>query len=92
MALQCDALFDLGNFAAQFELSTEQMSKIVHYYYEKEQPLSLSEHKQYVEKIKYMQTVAYLREAMWAFLQIGISELPFDYQTYAQTYLEKFLK
>ena len=38
-----------------------------------------------------MRLASDLREAFWGFLQLGISELDFDYAGYAHHHLERFL-
>jgi hypothetical protein len=36
-----------------------------------------------------MKVLSYLREAMWGLVQIGISELDFDYRSYADTFFAR---
>jgi hypothetical protein len=37
-----------------------------------------------------MKIMSDLREAMWAQVQIGVSQLDFDYKGYGQKYFERF--
>jgi len=39
-----------------------------------------------------MRLASDMREAMWGFLQTGISKLDFDYQTYARRHFKRFLR
>ena len=39
-----------------------------------------------------MRLASDMREALWGFLQMGISKLDFDYRTYAHRHLVRFLK
>jgi hypothetical protein len=39
-----------------------------------------------------MRLASDMREAMWGFMQMGVSKLDFDYRTYARRHLQRFLE
>ena len=45
-----------------------------------------------LRRLRLMRLASDLREAMWGFLQMGISTLDFDYRSYAHHHLERFQK
>lgn len=79
-----DRFFDLGNFAANQELDEEQCSFFLHAYAGEARAADLAH-------LHLMRLASDLREAFWGFLQLGISELVFDYREYAQHHLQRFL-
>jgi thiamine kinase-like enzyme len=78
-----DLFFDLGNFAVQHEFSDEQDEMLLHAYFHK--PTDSQRAHQ-----KLMKIMSDLREAMWAQVQRGVSNLDFDYEGYGQKYFERF--
>ena len=78
-----DIFFDLGNFAVQHEFTDEQDEILLKAYFG--QPTD-----SYRAHQKLMKIMSDLREAMWAQVQIGISQLDFDYKGYGQKYFERF--
>jgi len=78
-----DIFFDLGNFAIQHEFNDEQDEILLKAYFG--QPTDSQRAHQ-----KLMKIMSDLREAMWAQVQIGVSQLDFDYAGYGQKYFERF--
>lgn len=79
-----DLFFDLGNFAANQTLDEEQCLFFLHAYTGTTSASDLAH-------LHLMRLASDLREAFWGFLQLGISELAFDYREYAQHHLQRFL-
>lgn len=78
-----DIFFDLGNFAIQHEFNDEQDEILLKAYFG--QPAdSQCAHQ------KLMKIMSDLREAMWSQVQIGVSQLDFDYAGYGQKYFDRF--
>ncbi len=78
-----DIFFDLGNFAIQHEFNVEQDDILLRAYFGS--PTDSQRARQ-----KLMKIMSDLREAMWAQVQIGVSQLEFDYAGYGQKYFERF--
>ncbi len=78
-----DIFFDLGNFAIQHEFNDEQDEILLKAYFGN--PTDSQRAHQ-----KLMKIMSDLREAMWAQVQIGVSQLDFDYAGYGQKYFERF--
>lgn len=78
-----DIFFDLGNFAVQHEFTVEQDDILLYEYFGT--PTDSQRAHQ-----KLMKIMSDLREAMWAQVQIGVSQLDFDYRGYGQKYFERF--
>ena len=78
-----DIFFDLGNFAIQHEFNDEQDEILLKTYFGN--PTDSQRAHQ-----KLMKIMSDLREAMWAQVQIGVSQLDFDYVGYGQKYFERF--
>jgi thiamine kinase-like enzyme len=78
-----DIFFDLGNFAVQHDFNIEQ-DDILLYTYFGEVTDSQRAH------LKLMKIMSNLREAMWSQVQIGVSQLDFDYAEYGQKYFGRF--
>jgi thiamine kinase-like enzyme len=78
-----DPFFDLGNFAANQELTQKGCEELLIAYFGTLRDEELM-------RLQQMRRASNLREAFWAFLQSGISTLDFDYLAYAQKYLERF--
>jgi len=80
-----DIFFDLGNFAVNQALNDEQCELLLRYYFGEVQPVD-------VAHLHLMRLGSDLRESFWGFLQMGISELDFDYREYAHHHLARFLQ
>ena len=80
-----DIFFDLGNFAVNQSLSYEQCELLLQYYFSEVRAAD-------VAHLHLMRLGSDLRESFWGFLQIGISELDFDYTEYALHHLNRFLE
>ena len=78
-----DIFFDLGNFAVQHEFNDEQDEILMRVYFGTPND-SQRAHQ------KLMKIMSDLREAMWAQVQIGVSQLDFDYAGYGQKYFDRF--
>ncbi|MCC6298559.1 MAG: phosphotransferase [Anaerolineales bacterium] len=78
-----DIFFDLGNFAIQHEFNDEQDEILLKAYFG--QPTDSQRARQ-----KLMKIMSDLREAMWAQVQRGVSQLDFDYAGYGQKYFDRF--
>jgi thiamine kinase-like enzyme len=80
-----DLFFDLGNFAVNQSLNEEQCELLVYLYFGEVRPADLAH-------LHLMRLASDLRESFWGFLQLGISELDFDYREYAHYHLQRFLQ
>ena len=80
-----DIFFDLGNFAVNQSLNEEQCELLLHYYFGEVRSAELAH-------LHLMRLGSDLRESFWGFLQMGISELDFDYREYAHHHLNRFLQ
>lgn len=78
-----DIFFDLGNFAVQHEFNDEQDEILLKAYFGN--PTDSQRAHQ-----KLMKIMSDLREAMWAQVQRGVSQLDFDYEGYGKKYFERF--
>lgn len=78
-----DIFFDLGNFAIQHEFNDEQDENLLKVYFGN--PTDSQRAHQ-----KLMKIMSDLREAMWAQVQRGVSQLDFDYEGYGQKYFDRF--
>ncbi len=76
-----DRMFDLGNLAANLELSHHD--ELLELYFGLVTP-------QLRQDLDLMRCVSEAREAFWGFLQSGISSLDFDFTEYANIHLERF--
>ena len=74
-----DIFFDLANFSDHHELSDEQDRWLLECYFGEVNDKRIAH-------LKIMKVMSDLREAMWALVQIGISELDFDYRGYADRF------
>jgi thiamine kinase-like enzyme len=78
-----DIFFDLGNFAVQHEFNDEKDGTLLRAYFGN--PTDSQRARQ-----KLMKIMSDLREAMWAQVQIGASQLDFDYAGYGQKYFDRY--
>lgn len=80
-----DPFFDLGNFAANHELTPEEDAVLLAAY-------DLGETRpQRLARLRLMRVVSDFREAMWGVLQQGISTLEVDFVEYARQHFERLL-
>ena len=77
-----DIFFDLGNFSSNHELSDEQDRWLLECYFG-EVTDKQNAH------LNIMKVMSLFREAMWGQVQIGISELDFDYRGYAKHFFAR---
>jgi thiamine kinase-like enzyme len=77
-----DLFFDLANFSDHHELSDEQDQWLLKCYFGNVTDKQTAH-------LKIMKVLSDLREAMWALVQIGISELDFDYRGYANKFFAR---
>jgi thiamine kinase-like enzyme len=77
-----DLFFDLGNFSSNHDLTEQQDRYVLECYFGEVTGKHLAH-------LKIMKVLSYLREAMWGLVQIGISELDFDYRSYADTFFAR---
>lgn len=80
-----DPYFDLANFSAHHELDDEQINVLLGSYFSRPDP-------RHFARLKLMQAMSDFREAMWGVLQQGISELDFDFQSYANRFSHQATK
>ncbi|HEY6406218.1 MAG TPA: choline kinase family protein [Ktedonobacteraceae bacterium] len=79
-----DIFFDLGNFAVNQALNDQQCATLLRLYFGEARPPD-------VAHLHLMRLGSDLRESFWGFLQLGVSELDFDYHEYAYYHLTRFL-
>lgn len=79
-----NVFFDLGNFAVNQSLDDERCALLLREYFGEARQPDLAH-------LHLMRLASDLRESFWGFLQLGISELDFDYRDYAQHHLNRFL-
>ena len=78
-----DIFFDLGNFAVQHDFNDAQDEMLLQAYFG--QPTDSQRAHQ-----KLMKIMSDLREAMWSLVQMGVSNLDFDYAAYGKKYFDRF--
>ena len=74
-----DIYFDLANFSDHHQLSDDQDRWLLECYFGEVTDKHLAH-------LKIMKVMSDFREAMWALVQIGISQLDFDYRGYADRF------
>jgi thiamine kinase-like enzyme len=81
-----DRFFDLGNFAANAELTEAQEAELLAAYFGEARP-------EHLRRLRLMRLVSDLREAMWGFVQAGGSTLhePEYYADHGRMHLARFL-
>jgi len=77
-----DPYFDLGNFSAHHEFSDDQDDLLLSAYFGE----TTSQNRAH---LKLMRIVSDYREATWALVQAGISQLDFDYDEYARKHIDR---
>lgn len=80
-----DRFFDLGNLAVNNQFDAEHEHRLLELYFGAVRP-------EHLRRLRLMRLASDMREAMWGFLQAGISTLDFDYLAYGNTHLERFLR
>jgi thiamine kinase-like enzyme len=77
-----DLFFDLANFSANHELSDDQNHELLQSYFGEVQ-------EEDVRALVLMRFMSDFREAMWGVVQQAISELTFDFASYAEAHFER---
>ncbi len=77
-----DIYFDLANFAAHHEFGDEQESRLLKDYFGTVTPSQQA-------RLKLMKIMSDFREAMWGMVQVGISQLDFDFRAYADQHFDR---
>lgn len=77
-----DIFFDLANFSGNHALSEQQDRFLLECYFGEVIQKDMAH-------LKIMKVLSNLREAMWGQVQIGISELDFDYRGYADNFFAR---
>ena len=80
-----DVYFDLANFSDHHELSDKQDLWLLECYFGE-----VTDKK--IAHLKVMKIMSDFREALWAQVQTGISELDFDYPGYANRFFARVFK
>jgi thiamine kinase-like enzyme len=78
-----DRWFDLGNFAANNELSEEQEADVLHAYY------GTPPDEVALATLRLFRFVSDFREGMWATVQSVLSDVDFDFRAYARKHFER---
>jgi thiamine kinase-like enzyme len=76
-----DPFFDLGNFAVNHELADESECALLSAYGSDD-----------ADGLVLMRFMSDFREAMWGIVQLAISELDFDFTTYAEEHFERLAR
>lgn len=77
-----DIFFDLANFSNNHELSEAEDRVLLNCYFTEFTP-------QDVIHLNIMKLMSDFREAMWGLVQVGISNLPFDFRAYADKHFDR---
>jgi thiamine kinase-like enzyme len=77
-----DRFFDLANFSVNHELGEAENQELLAAYFGEARPADLA-------ALRLMRFMSDFREAMWGVVQQGISELDFDFETYAHEHFER---
>jgi thiamine kinase-like enzyme len=77
-----DVFFDLANFAVHHTFSEDQDRLLLESYFGEATRPRLA-------RLKLMKVMSDFREAMWAMVQIGISQLDFDFREYAHKHFRR---
>ena len=80
-----DIFFDLANFSNNHELSAEEDRLLMDCYFGE---LTSS----HIAHLGIMKIMSDFREAMWGLVQVGISDLDFDFREYADKHFERLTK
>jgi thiamine kinase-like enzyme len=77
-----DVFFDLANFSNNHELSTDEDHLLLDCYFGELTARSLAH-------FHIMKVMSDFREAMWGLVQVGISDLDFDFRAYAAKHFDR---
>ena len=77
-----DVFFDLANFSNNHELSENESKFLLDCYFGRVTD-------QAIAHLNIMKIMSDFREAMWALVQIGISDLDFDFRAYANKHFDR---
>ena len=77
-----DRFFDLANFSVNHELDATQSEMLLEAYVGDVRPAD-------VEALELMRFMSDFREAMWGVVQSAVSELDFDFDSYAAEHFER---
>lgn len=77
-----DRFFDLSNFSVNHNFGDEQDRLLIEAYFGEVTPARLA-------RLKLMKIMSDFREAMWGMVQIGISQLDFDFREYADKHFKR---
>ena len=77
-----DRFFDLANFSINHELDATQSEALLEAYFGGVRPAD-------VEALELMRFMSDFREAMWGVVQSAVSELDFDFDSYAAEHFER---
>ncbi len=78
-----DPFFDLGNFAVHHQLTDDAEHALLDAYCGRATPGA-------VARLKLMRIISDLREAMWAMVQVTISDLDYDFIAYGRTHFDRY--
>ncbi len=74
--------FDLANFSSHHELNDDEIYELLAAYFGEETESQFAH-------LQLMQAMSDFREAMWGVVQQGLSDLDFDYRSYATQFFDK---
>lgn len=77
-----DCFFDLANFSVNHSFGDEHDRLLLTAYFDEAIPARLA-------RLKLMKIMSDFREAMWGMVQIGISQLDFDFREYADKHFNR---
>jgi thiamine kinase-like enzyme len=77
-----DVFFDLANFAVNHDLTADGRDELLAAYFGDVRPA-------HVRAFEMMRFMSLFREAMWGVVQTAVSELEFDFATYAEEHFER---
>jgi thiamine kinase-like enzyme len=80
-----DLFFDLANFSNNHELSAGEDRLLLDCYFGEATPHA-------VAHLNIMKVMSDFREAMWGLVQVGISDLDFDFREYAEKHFDRLTK
>ena len=80
-----DIFFDLANFSNNHELSEDENRLLLNCYFGEVTPRNIAH-------LNIMKMMSDFREAMWGQVQIGISDLDFDFKEYANKHFERLTR
>jgi thiamine kinase-like enzyme len=79
-----DRFFDLGNYAVNHQMNEAEERALLSIYFGQERSQDL-------RRLRLMRLASDMREALWGFLQAGISTIDFDFLGYGREHLDRFL-